>query len=59
MTAASIPSATGAIRRPWNVAAFTREGASSTGIPRARIYKLLERMRALAGRAIRRLPEEQ
>jgi hypothetical protein len=30
----------------------------ATGIPRARIYRLLERMRALAARALRRLPDE-
>jgi hypothetical protein len=28
-----------------------------TGIPRARIYRLLERMRALASRALKRLPD--
>jgi hypothetical protein len=30
----------------------------ATGIPRARIYRLLERMRALAARALKRLPDQ-
>jgi hypothetical protein len=31
---------------------------NATGIARQRIYRLLERMRALAARAVRRLPNQ-